>query len=125
MQIGRWWERFGDSVTTQLVNEALENNNDLAASAARILQAEALFAEASGRKLPDVSYNFGRSRSKTSFNFGGGRFSSLNTTFTQDISVSYIVDLFGKLKRQERSAWIDLFAAKSSQQLVELADIVY
>jgi multidrug efflux system outer membrane protein len=57
-QIGKWWQRFGDPVTAQLVNRALQNNYDLRAAAARVLQARAALAEASGRQLPEVSYNF-------------------------------------------------------------------
>ncbi len=113
---GRWWERFGDPTTTQLVSQALENNYDLQAAAARVLQAQALLVETRGRKLPDVSYNFNRNRNKTSFNFDGGRFSNLSTTFSQDFTISYIVDLFGKLKRGERAAWADLLAAKANEQ---------
>jgi multidrug efflux system outer membrane protein len=117
--IDDWWQHFGDPVTADLVTQALENNYDIKAAAARVLQAQAAFAEASGRKLPEVSYGLNRRRGKTSFNFGGaGRFSNLNTTYTQDISVSYILDLFGKLKRSERAAWDDLLATKASEQAI-------
>jgi len=117
----RWWENFGDPVTSQLVREALENNYDLKAAAARVLQAEAALAGARGRKLPDVSYNLSRDRSKMSFNlgggsFGGGRFSVMSTTWSQNISVAYILDFFGKLKRAERAAWADMFATKANEQ---------
>jgi multidrug efflux system outer membrane protein len=107
--VDRWWERFGDPPTALLVREALQNNYDLKAAAARVLQAQAAMAEAHGRRLPDVSYSIARDRSKRSFNlgqtpFGGGRFTVMSTTWTQDISVAYMLDLFGKLKRAERAA---------------------
>jgi NodT family efflux transporter outer membrane factor (OMF) lipoprotein len=119
--VDRWWESFGDPLTSQLVREALENNYDLQAAAARVLQAQAAFAEARGRKLPDVSYNLSRNRNKISFNlgggpFGGGRFSVLSTTWSQDVSVSYILDFFGKLKRAQRAAWADMLASKANEQ---------
>lgn len=122
-EIGKWWERFGDPLTTDLVNEALTNNNDLQAAAARVLQAQAMLAEIRGQQWPDISYNFSRNRNKTSFNFGGGRFSNLSTTFSQDLTVSYIVDLFGKLKRAERAAWAEMFAAKANEQALTNAVI--
>jgi len=116
----RWWERFGDSITSQLVREALKNNYDLKAAAARVLQAEAALKETRGRKLPEVSYNLGRDRSKMSFNLGGGfgagRFSVMSTTWSQNISVAYMLDFFGKLKRAERAAWADMFATKANEQ---------
>ena len=120
-QIDRWWERFGDSTTADLVERALENNYDLKAAAARVLQAQAALAETRGRLLPDVSYNLSRERSKRSFNlgggpFGGGRFTVMSTTWSQDISVTYILDLFGKLRRSERAAWADMLAAEANKQ---------
>ncbi len=121
--IDRWWERFGDPATTLLVRQALANNYDLKAAAARVLQAEATLAENAGRRWPELSYNLGRDRSKRSFNFGGARFSPLTTTFSQDISVAYILDLFGKLKRRERAAWADLFAAEANGQALVYAVI--
>ena len=117
----RWWEGFGDPTTAQLVHEALENNYDLKAAAARVMQAQAVLAEMRGRQWPDVSYNLGRDRSKRSFNlgegpFGGGRFSVMSTTWSQDITVNYILDLFGKLKHSERAAWADMLASEASEQ---------
>jgi len=109
-KIDNWWERFGDPTTTLLVRQALENNYDLKAAAARVLQAQAALAESRGRQWPDVSYGLSRDRSKRSFTFGSGfgggeRFSVMSTTWTHDISVAYILDLFGKLRRAERAAW--------------------
>jgi NodT family efflux transporter outer membrane factor (OMF) lipoprotein len=118
--VDRWWERFGDPTTALLVHEALENNYDLKAAAARVLQARAVLAETRGRQLPDVSFNLSRDRSKRSFNLGGGpfggRFSVMSTTWSQNISVFYILDLFGKLKHSERAAWADMLAAEATEQ---------
>ena len=117
--IDNWWQHFADPVTQDLVRRALQNNYDLKAAAARVLQARALLEEVRGRQLPDISYNFARNRSKMSFNFGGtGRFSVLNTTYNQDFTAHYIVDLFGKLKRAERAAWAELLATEAVDQAV-------
>jgi len=120
-EVDKWWEQFGDPATTLLVREAMENNYDLKAAAARVLQAQAAFAEMRGRQWPDVSYNLGRDRSKRSFNLGGGpfdggRFSVMSTTWSQDISVFYILDLFGKLRHSEQAAWADMLAARANEQ---------
>ncbi len=111
-----WWQRFGDDTTTGLVVTTLENNYDLKASAARVLQSRALLAEAKGRQLPELSYGFGRDRRKTSFDFGGGRMSAMTTTYTQNFSVFYVLDLFGKLRRAERAAWADLLASEANER---------
>jgi len=121
-QIGDWWRSFGDQTTAELVGEALQNNYDLKAAAARVLQAQAAFRENAGRRLPDVSYGVSRDRSKRSFNLGGiaggGRFSVMSTTWEQAFSVSYLLDLFGKLRRSERAAWDDLLAVEANRQAV-------
>jgi len=119
--IDGWWERFGDPITSELVRHTLENNYDLKAAAARVLQAQASLAGAHGRLWPDVSYSLNRDRSKRSFNlgsgpFGGGRFSFLTETWMQNISVAYMVDLFGKLRRSERAAWADMLAVEANEQ---------
>ena len=119
-EVDRWWEQFGDPITADLVRESLENNYSLKAAAARVLQAQAVLTETHGRRLPDVSYNLSRDRSKRSFNFGGfaggGRFTVMTTTWSQDITVAYILDLFGKLKRSEQAAWADLLSAEANEQ---------
>lgn len=120
--IDKWWESFGDPVTAEMVQEALANNYDLKAAAARVLQAQAVLSEARGLQWPDVSYNLSRDRSKRSFNFGGfaggGRFTVMSTTWSHDITAAYILDLFGKLKRSERAAWADMLSAEMNEQIL-------
>jgi multidrug efflux system outer membrane protein len=120
--IDKWWESFGDPVTAEMVREALENNYDLKAAAARVMQSQAMLAETRGLQWPDVSYNLNRDRSKRSFNFGGlgggGRFTVMSTTWSHDITASYILDLFGKLKRSEQAAWADMLAAETNEQVL-------
>jgi multidrug efflux system outer membrane protein len=117
IEVDQWWVRFGDSATSDLVRRTLENNYDLKAAAARVLQAQASLAEAGGRLWPDVSYDLSRNRGKQSFNFGGtGRFSFISETWTQNISVTYIVDFFGKLRRAKQAAWADMIASEANEQ---------
>ncbi len=120
--VDRWWESFGDPVTAEMVREALANNYDLKAAAARVLQAQAALSETRGQQWPDVSYNLNRDRSKRSFNFGGlgggGRFTVMSTTWSHDITASYILDFFGKLKRSERAAWADMLSAEMNEQIL-------
>jgi multidrug efflux system outer membrane protein len=40
----------------------------------------------------------------------------MSTTWSQNISVFYILDLFGKLKHSERAAWADMLAAEATEQ---------
>ncbi len=121
-QQDRWWMRFGDPVTADLVTEALENNNDIKASAARVLQAQAGLAQASGALWPSVSYDATYTRSKMYLGFAEGMPgfppSFLTTTWSQGISVSYVVDFWGQLRRAERAAWADMLGAQVGQWTV-------
>ena len=121
--VGRWWERFGDPTTSQLVSQALQNNYDLQAAAARVLQAQAVLAETKGGRLPEISAAFTRTMTRTN-TFPPGSFSPFgvlqsevikNRTYTPEFSISYVLDLFGKLKRLERAAWADLLGAKANE----------
>lgn len=115
-----WWKDFGDPVTSKLVEDALTNNYDLKAAAARVLQAQASLSETRGLLWPDVSYALNGNKSKQSFNLGdfagGGRFTVMSTTWSQDISATYVLDLFGKLRRMERASWADMLSVKTNKQ---------
>lgn len=112
----RWWLRFGDETTTELVVRAIENNYDLKAAAARVLQAKAGLAEAKGASLPHIDYGLSRDRRKTTSDFGIGPNSAVTTTWSQGFSVSYILDLFGKLRRAQQAAWADLLTSKANEK---------
>lgn len=126
-QLDRWWERFGDPVTAELVKEALANNYDVKAGAARVLQGQAALAGARGQQYPQFAYDLTRSQSQTYMDFGdvakafdpnasGGGFSIGSTSWSQGISVSYLVDFWGKLRRSQRAAWAEMLAAQAGQE---------
>ena len=111
-----WWKRFGDPVIDGLVAEALENNTDLKIAAWRVLESEALLKQSHGIRLPDISYSADRTRSKSSFTLAETRLSFISQNYSQSLSVSYIVDFFGKLKRSERAAMSDLLSTRAGQK---------
>jgi multidrug efflux system outer membrane protein len=113
--IGPWWENFGDAVTAELVVEALENNYDLKIAAARVEEARAILGQVHGVRWPQVSYSLDRSRAKNSFFMLGTPISSYTTVYSQGLSISYIADIFGKLKRGEQAAFADLLSTEHSQ----------
>ena len=115
--IGPWWQRFGDETTVELVEYALENNNDLKVAAARVLESHALLEQSHGIRLPDVSYSASRVRAKTTPVLPAA------TAYSQSLSISYMVDLFGKLKRSEQASYKDYMATESAQQAMAHAII--
>ena len=119
----RWWMNFNDPVTDKLVQKALTHNTDLIAAAASVDQFQAFLTQAYGLRWPDVSYGFNRARSKQSFNLPTGRASFIAQSYTQDLSISYMTDIFGKLKRAAQAAEFDLFATENDRQALAHAII--
>jgi len=114
--IGPWWESFGDPVTADLVRLALENNYDLKAAAARVAESDALLRQVHGGRYPQVSYALDRTRTKSTFFLLGTPISAFSTVYSQGFSVSYIADLFGKLRRSEQAAYADLLTSENTRQ---------
>uniref|UniRef100_UPI0005BD7082 TolC family protein n=1 Tax=Chromobacterium haemolyticum TaxID=394935 RepID=UPI0005BD7082 len=61
-----WWKQFNDPVLDQLIAEALEHNQDLAAAAARVDEAAAQAGIARAQLLPALNANAGYQRGRTS-----------------------------------------------------------
>jgi multidrug efflux system outer membrane protein len=117
-----WWRGIGDPEIVALVEQALENNTDLMAAAARVLEAEAQLARVGGSRWPQVTAGVAASRVKNSFVLPNiGRTEIYSTNYSDDLTVSYMVDLFGKLKRTRQSAWASLLATEASRQALEHA----
>lgn len=114
-----WWRSFGDPATVELVERALADNTDLRAAAARVLEAEAALRRAGGARWPQLDLGASGSRVKSSFVLPEiGRVSVYSTTYAADLGASYVLDLFGKLKRTEQSAWASLLAEQAGAEAV-------
>jgi len=111
-----WWRSFADPVTTSLIEEAITNNTDLKAAAARVMEAEAVLKGATGARWPQIGYNLSGQRNKFSFVLPQvGRVGIYSTTFQHQVSVSYQLDLFGRLKRTAQAAWANVLAAEADR----------
>jgi multidrug efflux system outer membrane protein len=118
-EVTPWWRAFGDETTTELVELALENNVDLQAAAARVLEAEANLRRAGGARLPQVGYGATASTQQMSFVLPNiGRQQIESTTYSYNLNVSWQADLFGRLKRTRQSAWANLLSEEASREAV-------
>lgn len=115
-----WWMRFGDPTTSELVRVALKNNTDLQVAAARVLEAQAGFKSAEASIWPQLNYNFTASHTKSSFVLPEmGRRTVYSTTYSAGLSLSYQLDLFGKLKRSRQAQWASFLAEEANRLTVE------
>ena len=114
-----WWKHFADPPTERLVEQALANNLDLKAAASRVLQAQATLASARGARWPQADLSFSANRNKFSFVLPQvGRVGIFSTTYSGQLSISYQLDLFGRLARSKQAAWATLLATEADRRTV-------
>ncbi|EPL9569283.1 efflux transporter outer membrane subunit [Providencia rettgeri] len=99
--VGRWWENFNDPKLSQLINQVLENSNDLALAAIKLKQARNTAGLANTNITPDFSLGGSASNTK-SIRHGN----SSQESYSADLTLSYEIDLWGKLARvREKNTW--------------------
>ncbi len=114
-----WWRHFADPPTVELVERALAGNPDVRAAAARVLEAQASLRAATGTRLPEAGFSFSGNRNKFSLVLPQvGRVGIYSTTFSDQLQVSYQVDLFGRLARARQAAWAELLATEADRRAV-------
>lgn len=107
---GAWWQQFGDPVLNQLIDLALERNSDLVAAAWNLRQAELTLGLTQDRQTP--TFGAGLSNS-TGRNFDSG---TNNRSSSANLSVSYEVDLWGRLSSLSNAAEWRLAATEQDLQ---------
>ena len=97
----RWWYAFGDEELNRLVDRALSNNPDLAATAQAVIQADLQLRNAGAALLPTLgaSGSTGKQASEAS---GQDRVTSGSSSL--GLSVDYELDLWGRLSAAEAGA---------------------
>lgn len=94
----RWWQRFCDPRLTQLVDEALRRNNNLAVAAIKVRRAQLQAGLAASARLPSVSLGVNTSASRLLENGPTTRTNSVTA------GVSWEADLWGRLAAQRNAA---------------------
>jgi multidrug efflux system outer membrane protein len=105
---GTWWELFQDPQLNPLVEQALNGNQNLRVAAARLEQAQDQLSIARSALFPVVELSSSATRSKQSANRPLSSNSVVKSTVQNDFllgpSVSYEVDLFGRVRREVEGA---------------------
>ncbi len=117
----RWWESFGDQALNALVDEALLHNNDLAAAAGRVLEAGAQLGGAKSQQWPsiEVGGSASRNRRSTTQTFMG--MERIYENYSASATLSYEVDLWGRLSRGKEAAVATLRASQQDRRAVAQA----
>ncbi|MGZ5130614.1 MAG: efflux transporter outer membrane subunit [Caldimonas sp.] len=101
---GPWWQRFGDPRLDALQQQAIAHSPTLELAAARLEQARALVRVAAAGALPAASLGGRVARQRISANRPLSNYASPNFATVQDdilpsLSVSYEIDLAGRIRR--------------------------
>jgi NodT family efflux transporter outer membrane factor (OMF) lipoprotein len=102
---GRWWSLFHSEKLDRLVDEALRANPNVVAAQAALKQArENLYAQ-QAEFFPTVGGNFSASRNKTANEIAPflANNSQLYNLYTPQLSVTYVLDIWGANRRQVES----------------------
>lgn len=105
---GEWWKAFGDPVLDRLVERAGAGNTSVTIAAARLAQARALLKSADADRWPQVG--LGASASRAGGVAANGASLPPGTLTTLGATLSYEVDLFGKLAQASNAASLDVQA---------------
>ena len=103
-----WWMQFNDPGLNGLVSAVLAKNNDLAAAALRVQQAQLQAKLTRLDQFPNLSGGLGATTSSS-------------TRFSANLSVSYEADLWGRLAANTRAANWEVAATDQDRQSAQLA----
>jgi NodT family efflux transporter outer membrane factor (OMF) lipoprotein len=104
---GEWWTLFRSRELTELVEQALRNNHDLKAAQAALRVARANYEAQKGALFPVVGVNETSSRQKVATadlsapTISGDPYFTLHTA---QLTISYVPDVFGGIRRQVEAA---------------------
>ncbi len=102
-----WWKQFGDPILDDLIDQALENNQDLQVAIARVEQFQAQLSIARSKLYPQVDLNVSGSRQQvatevTALPLG---IQKVFNVFSYLFNVSYLIDFWGEVRSAVDSAY--------------------
>ncbi|MDE5857888.1 MAG: TolC family protein [Muribaculaceae bacterium] len=120
----QWWKLFNDDLLDSLIAVGQENNYDLKMAARRIEIARAGLMSARSSYFPQASLSAGWNKSRTSGLASKPATPSINSSFfSGDISVSWEIDLFGKITSavREQKKLVGVSRAEYAGTMVSVA----
>jgi len=119
--VDRWWELYDDPVLNREVTAALAANTDIRVAAARVDHARALLRNARSARLPTTGIEASAQRER--FSTAQLAQGEPRQTWAYDggLTLSYEVDLFGRVSRGIEAARGDSAAAQADADAVRVA----
>lgn len=120
----KWWEKFGDPVLNQLIEEALRENRDVRAAAARVDRFIGALATTRSQFYPQIGYSLDASRNRAS-RVGQPPLAPgadpYYTLYQGALGAQWQIDLFGRIRRQSEAAQAQVLATEQGRRGVVLS----
>jgi outer membrane protein, multidrug efflux system len=113
-----WWTVFRDSTLQTLIVEAIRQNHDLRAAAARVEQARQLVTVARADLFPQLSYQ-GEAARQRAFAPGVPTTTEFNA-FLGTFNLAWEIDIWGRIRRETEAARAQYWAAEAVRRGVLL-----
>ena len=107
----KWWELFGDSELNHFVDIVLENSPTLMSAYLKLLDSQFAVDQSESPYYPSASLNVGHGGSGHVYNEA-----SADPSYSLGLSLSYEVDIWGKVRAQKRVAELSMEAAQDSAE---------
>ncbi|MBB5686818.1 efflux transporter outer membrane subunit [Sphingobium boeckii] len=118
---GEWWRLYQDPVLDSLVADAFAHNTDLRIASANLARARALLRETRADRLPQTAIGAGATYGRTPAIQTVPGLDREGDSYDVGLSVSYEVDLFGRVKRSIEAARGDADALAAARDAVRVA----
>ena len=117
-----WWDQFQDPALSDLVRTALANNKDLKVATANVDQAAAQYGIARSAQFPQLNGGATAERQRLSQTtaLGSGTGRGQFNDFGVNLSASFELDVWGRLRRATESARASLLASEEGKGTVVL-----
>jgi outer membrane protein, multidrug efflux system len=115
-----WWRSFRSRELTLLMEETQSANFDIAAAAARVLQADANARIVNAALLPNITLNDSATRTKAAVsgtNVGG---SQVRSIYNLSFNASYVIDFWGKNRAALAAAEQTAIASRFDREVITL-----
>src|SRR5262249_46369154 len=117
-----WWDEFDDPALSNLVRTALANNKDLKVATANVDQAAAQLGIVRSAQFPQLDANASATRqgiSQTTV-VGAPVATHIFNNYAVNLSASFELDIWGRLRRATESAQASLLASEQARGTVVL-----
>jgi multidrug efflux system outer membrane protein len=118
-----WWKVFQDPILKGLIQEALRGNYDVGIAAARVQEARASLMQARSDYFPSFDYGVSAGRSRIplgALGVGGGDKAVTDDFFAGFMTMSWELDIWGRVRRSNETARATLLATEDARRGVWL-----